>query len=245
MDVINYTPLLVVFAIAWAVPFLLSWLEISKFPAVIASIIMGVIVGPYVLDWVDSTPYMDFLSKTGFLFLIFLSGLEIDIGKIAASMPKGKVRGIDLISNSLILAIVIYFGSLILSLPFAWLVSLFIEIDIMFFTLLLPTVALSITVPILKADGELTRKFKNILGKDATTLFDKYHRWVNIDGLIGPLLLGTVAAKPVENPFSVIPPKESHLSNAPRVSTQAASGTSLLSRPESDDDEEEQILPLA
>jgi len=31
---------------------------------------------------------------------------------------------------------------------------------------------------------------KPTLGKDATALFDKYHRWVNTDGLIGPLLLG-------------------------------------------------------
>lgn len=31
---------------------------------------------------------------------------------------------------------------------------------------------------------------KPTLGKDATDLFDKYHRWVNTDGLIGPLLLG-------------------------------------------------------
>lgn len=30
------------------------------------------------------------------------------------------------------------------------------------------------------------------LGKDATVLFDKYHQWVNIDSLIGPLLMGTL-----------------------------------------------------
>lgn len=29
-----------------------------------------------------------------------------------------------------------------------------------------------------------------VLGKDGTVLFEKYHRWVNIDGLVGPLLLG-------------------------------------------------------
>ena len=32
----------------------------------------------------------------------------------------------------------------------------------------------------------------SVLGKDATALFDKYHRWVNIENLIGPLLLGTL-----------------------------------------------------
>mmetsp|Transcript_21515 Transcript_21515/g.27728 ORF Transcript_21515/g.27728 Transcript_21515/m.27728 type:complete len:154 (-) Transcript_21515:972-1433(-) len=32
--------------------------------------------------------------------------------------------------------------------------------------------------------------FKNFYGKDCTEQFDKYHRWVNIDALIGNLLLG-------------------------------------------------------
>mmetsp|Transcript_40232 Transcript_40232/g.59669 ORF Transcript_40232/g.59669 Transcript_40232/m.59669 type:complete len:201 (-) Transcript_40232:247-849(-) len=33
---------------------------------------------------------------------------------------------------------------------------------------------------------------KPVLGKDATELFNKYHQWVNVEGLIGPLLLGYV-----------------------------------------------------
>ena len=31
---------------------------------------------------------------------------------------------------------------------------------------------------------------KSVLGKDGTILFQKYHPWVNIDGLIGKLLIG-------------------------------------------------------
>lgn len=31
---------------------------------------------------------------------------------------------------------------------------------------------------------------RSSLGKDCTDLFDKYHRWVNVEGLIGNLLLG-------------------------------------------------------
>jgi cytochrome b involved in lipid metabolism len=82
--------------------------------------------------------------------------------------------------------------------------------------------------------------FKNLLGKDATSMFDKYHRWVNIDGLIGPLLLGFLATPPkTTNPFSVVPPKESHLANAPRVSAQAVSGSSLLLADDDDDDMDE------
>lgn len=90
--------------------------------------------------------------------------------------------------------------------------------------------------------------FKHVLGKDATSLFDKYHRWVNIDGLIGPLLLGSVAvsssSSTVErNQYSVVPPKETHLTNAPRVSAaKVANSTSLLSPDDEEDDEEEPII---
>ena len=159
---INYGPLFIIFIIAWLVPFLLSWLEISKIPAVIVKIILGVVIGPYVLDLMEETPYMDFLAQTGFLILIFLAGLEININKIISSFPR-KFRMFDMVSNTLIMAIVIYFGSLILSLPVVWLISQFMAVDIIFYTLILPTVAVSITVPILKSEGELTRRFGQVL----------------------------------------------------------------------------------
>eukprot|EP00980_Cylindrotheca_fusiformis_P017387 scaffold5395_cov126-Cylindrotheca_fusiformis.AAC.7 len=90
--------------------------------------------------------------------------------------------------------------------------------------------------------------FKSVLGKDATALFDKYHRWVNIDGLIGPLLLGTVAASPSissASKFSAVPPKEQHLTNAPRVSVQKVvkNESSLLSQNDDEEEEEPTILP--
>ncbi len=163
MDIINYLPLFIIFIVAWIVPLFLSWLEISKVPAVIVEIIMGVLIGPFVLDLVKETPYMDFLASTGFLILIFLAGLEIDVDKIISSLPRTKIRMIDLVSNSLLLAIFIYAGALSLSIPSAWFLYEFFNTDIVFFILLMPTVALSITVPILKADGELTRKFGQIL----------------------------------------------------------------------------------
>jgi cytochrome b involved in lipid metabolism len=85
--------------------------------------------------------------------------------------------------------------------------------------------------------------FKNILGKDATTMFDKYHRWVNIDGLIGPLMIGTVATgpSPMSNQYSVVPPKESHLTNAPRIPIpQVLASSTALSPIQNDDDDDEE-----
>ena len=113
MDLINYWPLFVIFVIAWIVPLLLSWMEISKVPAVIVEIILGVIIGPYVLDLIPEEEYIDFLASTGFLFLIFLAGFEIDLNKILRTLPLRKLKRVDLISNTLLLALFIYLGSLL------------------------------------------------------------------------------------------------------------------------------------
>ena len=163
MNVIDYWPLFLVFVIAWMVPMVLTWLEFSKVPAVIVEIVMGVIIGPHILDLLGNAPYLDFLAYTGFLFLIFLSGLETDIQKIVSSFPRGKLKAIDFFSNSFIVGIFIYLGSLLLSYPIALGINAIYDVDIIYLVLILPTVALSIIVPILKNDGELTRKFGQII----------------------------------------------------------------------------------
>ncbi len=163
MHSIDYWPLFLIFVIAWGVPILLTWLKVSRVPAVIVEITMGVIIGPHVLNLLGIEPYLDFLAYTGFLFLIFLSGLETDIQKIINSFPRGKLKVIDFFSNSFVVALFIYVCSLILSYPAALVINSFYPVDTMFLMLMLSTVALSFIVPILKSDGELNRKFGQIL----------------------------------------------------------------------------------
>jgi Kef-type K+ transport system membrane component KefB/Trk K+ transport system NAD-binding subunit len=145
------------------VPMILSWLEIGKVPAVIVEILAGIIVGPYVLHWVDSEPMVDFLAETGFLFLIFLAGLEMDINKIISSLPRRRIHVTDLVSNSFLMAASIYFGSLFLSIPFSLLLYELAGIDIVFTIILLPTAAIGIIVPILKSEGSMNLKYGQTL----------------------------------------------------------------------------------
>jgi cytochrome b involved in lipid metabolism len=87
--------------------------------------------------------------------------------------------------------------------------------------------------------------FKHVLGKDATSLFDKYHRWVNIDGLIGPLFIGTAATAVTKmDGNGIIPERPLINTAAPRVPTATAASTTLLSAAnnEKEDDEEEDLL---
>ena len=142
----------------------LSWLEISKLPSVIVEIIMGIIIGPFVLNLVSGEePSLNFMSYMGFLFLIFLSGLALDIQKIVSSFPRGRLQLVDLISNTFLVALLIYLGSLALSALVVFTLPAFSEVNKIFLIILLPSVALSIIVPIIKNDGEISRKFGQII----------------------------------------------------------------------------------
>lgn len=51
-------------------------------PAAVGEILFGVAVGTSGLGWVHPTPFTDFLSDLGFIFLMFLVGMEIDFNRI-------------------------------------------------------------------------------------------------------------------------------------------------------------------
>jgi len=160
----DYLPLFIIFVVAWIVPMILSWLEISKLPSVIVEIVMGIIIGPFVLNLVSGEEAsLNLLSYMGFLFLIFLSGLALDIQKIISSFPRGKLQRVDVISNTFLVALLIYLGSLSLSALVVFTLPVFSDVNKIFLTILLPSVALSIIVPIIKNDGEISRKFGQII----------------------------------------------------------------------------------
>ncbi|MDH2391681.1 cation:proton antiporter [Streptomyces sp. HNM0663] len=51
-------------------------------PLVIFEILLGVLIGPDVLDWAESSPLVDGLSELGLAMLIFLAGYETDFGRV-------------------------------------------------------------------------------------------------------------------------------------------------------------------
>jgi Kef-type K+ transport system membrane component KefB len=53
-----------------------------RIAAVALEIIFGIVVGPFVFDLVERSALLDFLAEFGFLLLMFLSGFEIDFGKL-------------------------------------------------------------------------------------------------------------------------------------------------------------------
>ncbi|MBA3429289.1 MAG: cation:proton antiporter [Actinobacteria bacterium] len=78
MAELAFSNLLVVAAIAFSAPLLLGLAPALRLPAVVLELIIGIVVGPSGLGWVEIDDPVRVLSLIGLAFLLFLAGLEID-----------------------------------------------------------------------------------------------------------------------------------------------------------------------
>ncbi|MFL6095961.1 MAG: cation:proton antiporter [Blastococcus sp.] len=78
MPDVSFTGLLVITAVAAAVPLALGWAPRVRVPSVVLEIIAGIVLGPSVLGWVTVDLPVTVLSLVGLAFLLLLAGLEID-----------------------------------------------------------------------------------------------------------------------------------------------------------------------
>src|SRR4051794_50645 len=82
MPNVSFSGLLVVAVIAAAAPLLLALAPRLRIPSPVLEIVAGIIVGPSVLGWVHVDLPIGILSLIGLAFLLFLSGLEIDLDRL-------------------------------------------------------------------------------------------------------------------------------------------------------------------
>ena len=110
---VDFTPLLLVSALAVLVPFV-SWrLTGGMLPAVVGEVLVGIIFGRPLLGIIEPNEWLTFLALFGFAYLMFLSGLEINLGAIARRpgdrwwLPGVALRQ-PLVSGLLLLALVAF-----------------------------------------------------------------------------------------------------------------------------------------
>ncbi len=70
--------------LAFAVPLLTQHLGRGRLPVVAGEILIGALFGRSGLHWLTGSPIVSFLSVFGLAYLMFLSGLEIDTGRLRA-----------------------------------------------------------------------------------------------------------------------------------------------------------------
>ena len=162
----DYFPLMVVAAIAWGTPILLTLLKLKKIPSVIIEIILGYFIGKFLLGSIDHESFriLEFFALTGFIFLMFLGGLEIDVDQIMASLPRKRLTYVRFIKNPLLVGIVFFFLSIILAYVGTLFLSNLIDIPhVWYFSLIMVTTSVGIVLPVLKDRGEIKNRYGQMI----------------------------------------------------------------------------------
>src|ERR671925_374565 len=89
MPELSLAGVVVVAAVAFAVPLFLGLFPGLRLPSVVLEIVVGIVLGPSVLGWVHVDVPLQVLSLLGLAFLLFLAGLEIDVHQL-----RGRLLGL-------------------------------------------------------------------------------------------------------------------------------------------------------
>jgi Kef-type K+ transport system membrane component KefB len=139
---VSFDDLLLVMAVAAAVPLLLGLVPRVPIPSSVLEIAAGILIGPAVLGWVSDDPVITVFAKLGVALLLFLAGLELDFRKL---------RG-----HPLRLALLSFVASLVVGLALALpLGALGIVVNPLLVAIILSSTSLGIVAPVLKDTGIL------------------------------------------------------------------------------------------
>jgi len=86
MPDISLVNLLGVLAIAFVAPLALGFAPGLKVPAVVLEILLGVVLGPSVLGWLEPDLAVRTVALLGLAMLLFLAGLEVDIRNLSGGL---------------------------------------------------------------------------------------------------------------------------------------------------------------
>lgn len=154
--------LVVVMIVAFLTPFILHRFRLNVIPVVVAEIIMGLIIGKSGFNIIQEDMWLETLSSFGFIFLMFLSGLEIDFSAFKGkNQPKTKDKKEP---NNFVAAVIIFCGIFAVSFGFSYLfVAAGFTENVFLMTLIISTVSLGVVVPTLKETNLMKTKIGQII----------------------------------------------------------------------------------
>jgi Kef-type K+ transport system membrane component KefB len=147
---LHFTNLLIVVAAGFAAPFALGFFPKVRLPAIVFELVLGIVLGPAVLDWVNVDEPVAVMSLIGLAVLLFLAGLEIEFDRL-----RGKVLKATLAGFVLSFGVAIVLG---LILKQAGLVK-----QPIFLAVLLCATSLGVLVPVLKDAGQINSTFGQLV----------------------------------------------------------------------------------
>ena len=147
---IPFLSLLIVLSLAFIVPILVSGLKRFWIPLVIGEILAGIIFGKSGLGLIQENTVLQILAELGFIYLMFLSGLEINFSTLLAGRSASDGQR-SILKSPLVLGAGTYAITLAVSGVIAWGLSALGWIHPPWLiALILSTTSLGIVVPVLK-----------------------------------------------------------------------------------------------
>jgi Kef-type K+ transport system membrane component KefB len=148
---ISFSPLLLITLLAFAVPILFSHIRIISLPIIVGEILCGIMVGKSGLGLIGREPWLDFLSSFGFVYLMFLSGLEIDFRAISPYLDR-EGKGLQFyLKNPVMVGILSAGLTLVVSLGLCQALSSSGILQLHWLiALLLSTTSIGVVVPVIK-----------------------------------------------------------------------------------------------
>ena len=150
MPHVHFTNLLIVVAAGLLAPLVLGFFPRVRLPAIVLEIVLGIVIGPSGLGWVKPDLPVSILALVGLAFLLFLSGLEIDLQHLRGRVLKLTALGFAIsFAIAIVLGLVLKAGGFVKS-------PLFIAI-------VLVATSLGVIVPVLKDSGNIGTGFGQLV----------------------------------------------------------------------------------
>ncbi|HDI0823075.1 TPA: monovalent cation:proton antiporter family protein [Staphylococcus aureus] len=149
----EFLSLVIVVLAAFLTPIIVNRLNINFLPVVVAEILMGIVIGNSFLNIVERDSILNILSTLGFIFLMFLSGLEIDFKafKKDKRARQGQNDDESSIPGHLNLALTAFAFIMIISILLAYVFKwLGLVDDVLLMVIIISTISLGVVVPTLK-----------------------------------------------------------------------------------------------
>jgi Kef-type K+ transport system membrane component KefB len=150
MPAVHFTNLLIVVAIGLAAPLALGFFPRFRLPSIVLEIVLGIVIGPSGLGWVTPDLPVSILALVGLAFLLFLSGLEIDLQRL-----RGRILNLTAIGFVVSFVIALAIG---LALQAGGFVK-----SPLFIAIVLVATSLGVIVPVLKDSGNISTSFGQLV----------------------------------------------------------------------------------
>src|SRR6516165_7599901 len=150
MPAVHFTNLLIVVAVGLAAPLVLGFFPRLRLPAIVLELVLGILIGPSGLGWAQPDLPVSILALVGLAFLLFLSGMEIDVERL-----RGRILKLTAIGFALSFAIAVSLG---LGLKAGGFVK-----SPLFVATVLAASSLSVIFPVLKDSGDTSSSFGQLV----------------------------------------------------------------------------------